>query len=159
MPALITEYTVTTPPVISAGISYAFKDFLIAADFDWIDYGKLEFSDTDEDLVRELNSDIKNTFRSVFNLKFGAEYKLPFDNIKLRAGYAIYPSPYEGDPSDFDRKVISFGISYLVAESILIDAAYATNSYKTINSMYDSYTRTDEKITANTLMLNLGIRF
>jgi long-subunit fatty acid transport protein len=154
-----TEYTVTTPPVISAGVSYSFMDFLAAVDFDWIDYAKLEFSDADEDLLRELNTDIKNTFRSVFNLKFGLEYKLPFDNVKIRAGYAMYPSPYDGDPSDYDRKVISFGLSYLLAESILIDGTYAIGNYKTINSMYDSVTRTDEKISTNTLMLNLGIRF
>jgi long-subunit fatty acid transport protein len=152
------EYDVITPFILSGGGSFNYKGLILAGDFEWIDYTQLEFANANSDIL-SLNKDIKNTFQSVINLHAGAEYTIPEINLKLRAGFALYPSPYKGDPSDFNRTQISFGLGYLVDESLMVDAAYSMGSFNTLHSNYDNYSKTDEKIKTNNVILSLSFRF
>jgi long-subunit fatty acid transport protein len=152
------EYDVATPFVIGGGASFSFKGFIISGDLEWIDYSQLEFSNANEDIMA-LNKDIKNTFRSVINYRGGIEYTIPDINLKLRGGYAVYPSAYKNDPSSFDRKQISFGLGYLVEESLMLDAAYSIGSFNTLHSNYDNYSILDEEVKTGNFILTMSFRF
>jgi long-subunit fatty acid transport protein len=152
------EYDVTTPWVFGGGVSVSFNNFIVSGDLEWIDYTQLEFSNANDDII-SLNKDIKNTFRSVLNYRAGLEYTIPNINLKVRGGYAVYPSAYNGDPSDYDRKQISFGLGYLVEESMMIDAAYSIGSFNTLHSNYDSYSITEEDVKTKNFVLTLSFRF
>ena len=118
----------------------------------------MEFSDATE-AVTDLNRDIKSYLQSVINFRGGIEYTIPDIELKLRGGYAYYPSPFKGDPSDYDQKIVSFGLGYLVAESLMIDATYSINSYSTKRVNYDSSSETLEKAKASNLLVTLSFRF
>jgi long-subunit fatty acid transport protein len=152
------EYDVITPFVFSGGGSFSFKGLILSGDFEWIDYTQIEFANASADLL-SLNKDIKNTFRSVVNLRGGAEYTIPDVNLKLRAGFSLYPSAYKNDPSDYDRKQISFGLGYLVDESLMLDAGYSLGTLSTIHSNYDQTSMTSEKVKTNNFILSLSFRF
>ena len=155
------EYKVTTPYVFALGFGWSYMGFLLSGDVEWIDYTQMEFSDATED-VMELNRDMKNYLQSALNFRVGLEYTIPMIELKLRGGFSLYPSPYKGDPSDYDRQIISFGLGYLVAESLMIDAAYAMNSFTTkrVNYAYEGLiSETIEKVKANTFLVSLSFRF
>jgi len=152
------KYNVTTPYTIGVGLAWTYMGFLLSGDFEMIDYTQLKFSNANDDIT-QMNRDIKRDLQSVFNFRLGLEYTIPAIELKLRGGFGVYPSPYKGDPSDYDRQVISFGLGYLVAESLMIDAAYAMNSFSTRRVNYDSTSETLEKISANTLLFSLSFRF
>jgi long-subunit fatty acid transport protein len=152
------KYNVVTPYVFGLGFGWSYMGFLLSGDFEWIDYTQMEFSNANND-VMELNRDIRTDLQSVFNLRLGLEYTIPNIELKLRGGFGLYPSPFKGDPSDYDRNIISFGLGYLVAESLMIDAAYAINSFTTKRVNYDSTSETLEKVKANSLLVSLSFRF
>jgi len=152
------EYDVTTPFVFSTGISYSIKGILLSCDIDWIDYTQLEFSNANED-VEDLNRDIKSYLRSVINFRGGLEYTIPSIDLKVRGGYAVYPSPFKDDPSEYNQKILSFGLGYLVEESLMIDAAYSINSFTTRRVNYDYTSETIEKVKASNLLVTLSFRF
>ena len=152
------KYNVVTPYVFGLGVGWSYMGFLLSGDFELIDYTQTEFSKANDDIMA-LNRYIKTDLQSVLNLRLGLEYTIPNIELKLRGGFALYPSPYKGDPSDYDRNIISFGLGYLVAESLMIDAAYAMNSFTTKRVNYDSTSETIEKVKANSLLVSLSFRF
>ena len=152
------KYNVTTPYIFGFGFGWSYMGFLLSGDFEMVDYTQLEFSKATDD-VTALNRDIKTNLQSVFNMRVGLEYTIPMIELKLRGGFGLYPSSWKNDPSDYDRKIISFGLGYLVAESLMIDAGYAMNSFTTKRVNYDSTSETLEKIKANTFLVSLSFRF
>ena len=152
------EYTVVTPYIFSGGVAWSFKGLMLSGDLEWIDYTQTEFKNA-TDAVMELNSDIKSTLRSVVNFRGGIEYTIPDVDLRLRGGYQYYPSPFKGDPSDYNQKIMSFGLGYLVAESMMIDATYSMNSYSTKRVNYDATSETLEKVKTGNLLVTLSFRF
>jgi len=152
------KYNIVTPYTFGLGLGWSFMGFLLSGDFELMDYSQIEFSNANDD-VMELNRDIKSYLQSVLNWRLGLEYTIPKIELKVRGGFGLYPSPYKGDLSDYDRTVISFGLGYLVAESLMIDVTYAINSFTTRRVNYDSTSETIEKVKASTLLISLSFRF
>lgn len=152
------QYDVVTPYIFSGGVAWTFKGLLLSGDLEWVDYTQTEFKNATED-VMALNSEIKSTLKSVVNLRGGLEYTIPDIELKIRGGYGIYPSAFKGDPSDYDQKIASFGLGYLIEESMMIDAAYSINSFTTRRANYDITSETTEKVKASNLLITLSFRF
>lgn len=152
------EYDVVTPYVFSGGVAWTFKGLMLSGDLEWIDYTQMEFDNANED-VTALNRDIKSVLQSVVNFRGGLEYTIPTVELKLRGGYGIYPSPFKGDQSEYNQKIMSFGLGYLVEESLMIDAAYSINSFTTRRVNYDVTSETLEKVKAGNLLVTLSFRF
>jgi len=152
------EYDVRTPWVLGAGASVILHDLVLSADAEFTDWTSMEFANANSDLLL-MNKDIMSTFRSTWELRFGGEYEIPGSGFRLRAGYGLRPSPYKGDPSDFDRKTISAGAGMLLGGSVMLDLAYTNSSWKNYRSNYDATSRVDESITWNTFLATLSYRF
>ncbi len=153
-----TEYDVTTPWVFSTGLSGGTSAFTLAGAVEFIDFTQMEFNDATNSLL-DLNTDIKQLYRSTVNIRLGGEVRIPETDFSLRAGYILLPSPYEGDPSSFDRTYITGGVGLNVVSSFGIDLAYAHGSWEAYRWLYgDTYTDLEE-ITTHTFKGTVSYRF
>jgi long-subunit fatty acid transport protein len=155
------EYDVQTPFVFGGGVSINAGGFVFSGDAEYTDWSEMEFKNPSSNIsnLTSQNTDIKNLFRATTNLRAGAEYTIPEPGVRLRAGFAYQPSPYEGDPSSFAQKYITGGIGFAVESSVFIDVAYAHGWWDTFHVNYDETSRTDEKVKTDNLLFNLSYRF
>jgi long-subunit fatty acid transport protein len=160
------KYRVTTPYVLSGGISVQpFDWLLLAGDIEYIDWTQMEIK-ADRIDFSEQNSRIKNEMRATTNLRGGGEIALWNIGLKLRGGIIYNPSPWKGDPSSRDQLYYTAGIGFTLDERTTLNVAYAYGSWKSLRSNY-SYTAsgllydvgTDETITTSNLNLTLSFRF
>jgi long-subunit fatty acid transport protein len=161
-----TKYKITTPYVLSGGISIQPLEWLlVAGDAEYTDWTQMEFNTNNAALIEE-NSRIKNEMRATTNLRGGIEVSLFSLGLKLRAGIIDSPSPWKGDPSSRDQVYYTGGIGLQLDERTALNAAYAYGTWKTLRTNY-SYAvsgitygvGTDETVTTNNLNLTLSYRF
>jgi len=159
----ITSYKVTTPTVLSGGISVQpFEWLLFAGDAEYTDWTQMEFDTDNPDLIQE-NQNIKNWMRETWNLRGGAEATIFNWGLILRAGVESKPSPWKNDPSSYDQLTYTAGIGILIDASSTINASFAYGNW---NTFRDNYTwgitpasRTSESITTQTINLTFSHRF
>ncbi len=131
------DYSITTPWRISGGLAYEMAGFLLTADLEFLDWSQARlrptadfrppFTETDRNL------DIRQTYREVFNTRFGAEYDLgPW---AVRAGAAFQPDPLRdeldlrGLSVDRLRSTYTIGFSLKTLDRIALDVAYAYTGF------------------------------
>lgn len=152
------EYDVTTPFVFSAGLSYGIRNVMLTADLDYTDWTQMEFRNANARLL-SYNTLIKQEFQPTANVHLGAEFEPIAGLLQLRGGFAFMRSPYEGDPSNFNRKYITAGAGFLVADAIAIDLAFVHGFWNNYRVNYDATSRTDEDVTTNNLIGTVSYRF
>jgi long-subunit fatty acid transport protein len=89
------SYNLSTPWRISGGATFFFeKKGFISADLEWLNYSSAKYSSNSyyNDDYSADNENIKNTFKSVLNIRVGGEYRL--NNFRFRGGYSLMPDPY-----------------------------------------------------------------
>ncbi len=153
------EYDATTPFVFSAGLSYAIRDLMLAAEVEYTDWTQMEFRNTTIPQLLRFNNQIKDEFRGTGNFHLGAEYELVPGAFQIRGGFAYLQSPYAGDPTDFDKKYITAGASFSLENAVIIELGYAHGMWKDYRVNYDQTSRVDEDITTNTIMGTVAYRF
>ncbi|MCX6152299.1 MAG: hypothetical protein NTX22_17370 [Ignavibacteriales bacterium] len=155
------EYDVTTPFVFTAGGSVNYTGLFLNADISYIDYTQMEFTTgLSERKMSDNNKDIKELFRGVANFNVGAEYTIPGVGVRVRGGFILNPSPYKGDPTDYDKKYITGGLGFLADETFSIDAAYAYGWWKDFGDNYGSgVSRTNQEIKYHNAILTFSYRF
>jgi long-subunit fatty acid transport protein len=154
-------YDINSPWVYSGGISLIVNNLMLAADAEYTDWRELEFVHANPDVMAQ-NDEIRKQFRDTWNLRGGIEYDLFGLGVRLRGGFIYNPSPYQGDPSSFDRKTITGGLGIMLAGSTMLDLTYARGWYETFRYNYiqgDISSRTDEAITTNTFLMTFSYRF
>jgi long-subunit fatty acid transport protein len=152
------QYDVVTPWVFSAGLSVMLQELMVSGDIEATDWTQLKFENANADVIAQ-NKDMKTIFRGTLNFRTGLEYDFTKIGVRLRAGYMYYTSPYADDPSSFDQKYLTGGVGFLLGPSTMFDVSYARGWWDTFRTNYDSSSRTDEKITTNTVMATLSYRF
>ncbi|MBI1805225.1 MAG: outer membrane protein transport protein [Ignavibacteria bacterium] len=152
------EYDVATPFVFSAGASAGYQALMVAGDLEYTDWTQMEFRNASSRLLA-FNTQIKEEFRPTVNIHVGAEYEVLPSVLQLRAGFAYMPSPYEGDPSAFDRKYVTGGLSFSAQNAIIVELGYAHGYWKNYRVNYDATSRTDEDVKTNSLVGTVSYRF
>ncbi len=155
------EYNISTPYKLTVGAAYFHKNFTISADVSYIDYSEMEFTDgLDFFDQMENNREIKELFNSVFNFNSGIEIKIPDSFFTLRGGFIYMPSSYKDDPSDFDKKFITGGLSIDSGRNLIFNFAYAYGWWKDICDNYSSgVSRIYQENSKSNLMLGIKYRF
>ena len=156
------DYGVSTPWVFGFGGSYSpFQGLLLAASGEYTDWTETQWTDNSE--LQQDNIFMKRLFRAVLNYSVGGEFEIPKTNLRLRAGYAMKPSPKTGDPSSYDQKIITAGAGVLLQDNVMFDVAAAIGSVKTFHNNYGSVSenlsRTDESISATHVDFTVSYRF
>ncbi len=97
----------------------------ITADLEYVTYGSSKFSAAeegdDDSYYTQVNSTVKQLYKSAFNFRFGMELK--FNTIMGRLGFAHYGNPYESNPVKAGKSNISAGLGYR-DKGIFIDLTY-----------------------------------
>ena len=134
------DYSITTPWRISGGIAYDMAGFLLTADLEFLDWSQARlrptadfrppFTDVDENLL------IRQTYREVFNTRFGAEYDLGVWAVRVGAAYQPDPLREELDLRGFDvdrlRTTYTIGFSLKTLDRVALDVAYAYTEFEDV---------------------------
>jgi hypothetical protein len=157
------QYDIVTPYELGLGFSTNISSLILSAQATLIDYSQLKFQNPDglsDQDVATLNQNIKNDLKSVVNLNLGAEYTIPDIGLRLRAGYILQPSAYQGDPSKYDKNYVTLGAGFLVEEAFGIDLGYAHGWWSDYGDNYGvNVSRTDQNIKTDRLILSTTYRF
>ncbi len=131
------EYDITTPFEFTVGGSYSDRGLTLSADANLIDYTQMEFSSgLDAQTRTDNNNQIKDLFRTVVNIHAGAEYVIPHSPVIVRAGFMLMPSPFKGDPSEYDKKYATVGLGIKADKNLAFDLAYVYGWWKDIGDNY-----------------------
>ncbi len=157
------EYNITTPFELGAGFSVNLKGLIVSLQGTLIDYSQLKFEDINglgAQTVEQINQDIKDQLTAIFNYNLGFEYTFPVIGLRLRAGYIAQPSPYRGDPSEYDHQYVTGGIGFLAHETIGLDLGVAHGWWKDYGDNYGTnVSRTNQDVTVNKIILTATYRF
>lgn len=143
------DYSFRTPykVISSLGVVLGNKGF-ISVDYEFMDYSKAKFMlDTDnfqyDDMYNALNDGIKQHFKSVSNVRVGAEFKVS-DFLMARAGFGMYGSPYKKEyiGTDMKRNTYSAGLGYRT-NTFFADFAYMMLTQKQSRYLYNNDVMTD----------------
>jgi hypothetical protein len=152
------KYDIKTPFEFSFGGAFNLPQALITADITLIDYTQMEFTGGfDYDFRAQRNKDIEDLFTTVVNYSIGAEFAIPQSPFKLRVGGMYKPSPYSGDPSEFDKKFITAGAGFDLGDRVAINLGYAHGWWKDFTDNYDSnVSRIHQDITYDHFILSFS---
>jgi long-subunit fatty acid transport protein len=154
------EYEIWSPFEFGAGFSVSKFGLTISGDINLIDYTQMEFKGLSPSRTARNNKDIKQLFRSVMDYKLGTEYNILQSGIRLRAGYFVKNSPFKDDPSDFNRKYLTFGIGYITPEGFSLDLAFVRGTWKNIGDNYGSnVSRTYQSLKTTDIVFTTSFRF
>jgi long-subunit fatty acid transport protein len=156
------EYDIITPFEIGAGLSYNLKGLMVSGQVTIIDYSQTEFEDVAGlgTVAEDNNRDIKEQLKSVFNYNVGVEYNIPRTGLRVRGGFFVQPSPYQDDPSEFNRKYVTAGLGFLTDETVGIDVAYAYGWWEDFGDNYGSdVSRTFQDVSTSKFMITGIYRF
>ena len=146
----VAEDDMTLPFSLGAGVASHLKNLLLTADVRMTDWTQIDYEGpmryVDESGQRQ------QAYRRTWDIHVGAEYLLDLSDelpLRLRAGFAMEPVPYEAVFEDIDfpspedegvpvysegtfdpnRRYFTFGAGTLLAQSMTIDIAYATGTF------------------------------
>ncbi len=155
------EYRIKTPLEFSLGASVDLHLLSINAQATFIDYSQMEFSgDLETWKIKENNRIIKDNFNATLNLNFGAELKIPFTEIRTRAGIMYFPSPYKEDPKNFDKIFLNAGFGIVVSEALKFDVAYSYGFWDTYSDNYGvGQSRVFQSISSHTILVTTTIMY
>lgn len=128
---------------------------LISADYEYIDYSKSRIRSNDYDFMDE-NDIISATFGQAHNIRLGTEWK--FGIYALRAGYAMYGSPYADAPELGKRNTYSLGMG-IREKSYFIDIAYILKTLEDNFYLYNIAPVASNQYNSSSYSLTLGFRF
>ncbi|HUN66060.1 MAG TPA: outer membrane protein transport protein [Bacteroidota bacterium] len=155
------EYDASTPFVFTLAGSYGIRYLMLTGAIEYTDWTQMEFRNADPSLL-DYNTTIKEDFHATTNLHVGAEYEIVPGEVQIRAGYAYLPSPYAADAfsSGFAKKYITGGLSFSVANAVIVELGYAHGMWKDYVQNYSDPTSTvSEDVKTNTFLGTISYRF
>ena len=131
------QYKLNTPMkfLADAGLIIANKGS-ISFEYEYLNYAKAKFQSSNYNYLTE-NGNIQKYFRSTNNFRVGTEWR--FGITDVRAGYAVYGSPYARNLNAGMRQSFSGGLGVHL-NRLTIDAAYV---YSKMNKDYYFYGTND----------------
>ena len=131
------------------------------AEITYIDYTQMKFADgLDVPQRSALNKKITDTYTQTFNLKVGAEFRLPFTGLSARAGAMYLPYPIADTPQDFDRKYLTAGLGIKSGEGAMeFNVAYIYGFWDQLSEDYgSSVSEVYQKIVSQNIVASLSLR-
>ena len=155
------KYYVEATSQFGTGTTVEMDPITLSGEATFIDYTQIEFGDgLPNSLVSDNNRAIKDVYRSVLNYNLGFEYKVPYPFITIRGGFIMQPSPYDNDPSEFNRKYITAGLGFMPNKILSIDLAYAHGWWKNVGDNYGvNVSRTFQDITIDNFVVTVRYLF
>ena len=155
------EYEIKTPMEFSLGASVNLHIVNINGQVTFVDYSQTEFSGgLDESVIAANNKAINSNFRAALNYNLGAELKIPFTEIRARAGIIYQMSPYKNDPKEFDKVFLNAGVGIVVGDALSFDVAYSYGFWETYSDNYGvNQSRVFQEINSHTVIVSTTILY
>ncbi len=121
------DYKVRSPWILRVGAALKPGPLMISGDVEFKDYSQIKYTSYPPEVgftKADVNLEIKENLRNTMSWRVGGEFTVPTVGLRLRAGYAVYPSPWKDATSDMDRKVISFGAGFAFQNQFVLDVGY-----------------------------------
>ena len=168
-PLISYSYRVTTPMVLSGGVSvYPIQWLMIAGDFEYTDWTQVSMKSDDPGADASLqleNQRAATLFRATTNLRGGAEATLFDIGLKLRAGIAWKPSPYAADANthNYDQYYYTAGAGIKVDKNTWINLSCALGYQKSQMNAADLFSvpglAANENINTSIVNVSLSYKF
>jgi hypothetical protein len=161
-PVVSSEYKITTPFEFTAAASVNLFFVTAAAEISYTDYTQMRFDgEIDPPVTAALNKTIIEKYTQVFNLRGGAEFRLPFTGLSARAGFMYNPSPLASAPSDYARKVINAGLGISSGEGDFeFHITYSRNWWDEPSENFGpTAPRIDQEVKIDNIMTSFTLRF
>ena len=153
------DYRITTPFRAMGSLGFVIgKHALINADYEYVDYTYAQLNSS-PNVFADVNKTIRAKYTSAGNLRIGGEVR--FDPFSVRAGYALYGSPYAKDENkNASRSSYTFGVGFR-QNNYFFDLAYVLTQYTEYSYLYDPALVTPVKndYQNSSFMLTMGVRF
>ncbi|MFL5765460.1 MAG: OmpP1/FadL family transporter [Bacteroidia bacterium] len=153
------DYRVITPFRTSGSLGFIInKIALLNVEYEYVDYSYAQLR-APHSVFSDVNSSIRKNYTSTGNLRAGAEVR--FDPIAIRAGYALYGSPFlSGENVNAARSSYTAGIGYR-QDHYFVDFAYVLTKYSEYSYLYSHKNATPVKndFRSSSFMLTAGVRF
>ena len=164
----IYDYDFRTPSKVIMSGSFVFgKKAILSVDGEYQDYSNMKFKNggvNESDDFSDVNSKIEGSYKSVFNVKVGGEYKLT-PQVSLRAGYETYANPFDvSQTEEFtmlndDSSILSFGLGYTTGK-FFTDIAYTqANSSYLVYNIQPNIEKVELENTKSKILLTIGFKF
>ena len=157
------DYNLETPMKAVFSAAYIIgKSGILSVDYEYVDYSTIKLSDggNNYDFFDE-NQEIQNVYKSVGNLRIGAEYRLSGE-FSLRGGYEYRPSPinssYQPGVDEPKYSSLSGGLGYRQG-NFFLDAAYKHALDDNYAEVYTGSDLANYEITKDQFILTLGFKF
>jgi hypothetical protein len=152
------DYQLTTPFRAIGSLAFIIGKFgLISGEYEYVNYSqaRLYASNTS---FSDVNTDIKNKYKSPLNLRFGTEWRI--QNLLIRGGFGYYGSPYQSGTNTSEIYVGTFGLGYRV-KHFFCDMSYQWSRQKEDYYFYDStiVNPSQNRYTTSTVTTTIGFRF
>lgn len=153
------DYRLKTPSKLVGSAAVTIGQLgLVSVDYERVNYSNAVLEASDFGFINE-NQAIKENFKSVGNIRMGAELRL--GQGYLRGGYAIYSSPVKFlDPSaDAQYSVVSGGVG-IRSSDFFMDLSYANGVSSEAHYMYPEMTAGSiNKSKLSNVIATFGFRF
>lgn len=131
------EYWLRTPYRFVGSVAFQLPKFAsFNVDYELVDYSSMNFdSDYPEDFM-DVNQNIENTYKVTSNIRAGAEVVL--NPVYIRAGFAMYGSPYEQEVTDIDNFTLLYaaGLGYRTPK-FFFDFGYSLRTSELKYQLYE----------------------
>jgi long-subunit fatty acid transport protein len=137
------EYKVSVPFSLGAGMALHVDNLTLAGDINYTDWTQMEYKRLDD--LAEANRAIKETYTDALRLHLGAEYLFPQISTSLRAGFYHDPLPYKSRWLEKNRNFFTSGVGFLIDQVMTLDVALARGSWEIkgfTNGLTEKYTTT-----------------
>ena len=155
------KFTIQSPYEFSVAADVNLWFITATAEVTYIDYTQMQYSSgLDVPQMSGLNKDIIGTYTQTFNVKAGAEFRLPFTGLSFRAGAMIIPYPVADTPFEQDRKYITAGAGITSGDgAIEFHLAGILGFWDQVSVDYGtSVSQVNETITSYNIMGSLTLR-
>ncbi len=156
------KFTIQTPYEFSVAGDVNLWFITGTAEITYIDYTQMKFSgDLEVPEQSALNKKIIDTYTQTFNVKIGAEFRLPFTGLSARAGAMYIPYPIADAPTEFDRKFLTAGLGIRSGEGAMdFNVAYVYGFWdQTAEDYGASIQPIYQEIISQNILASLSLRF
>jgi hypothetical protein len=154
------DYKIKTPLKLIGSFAYTFgKKGLVGFDYEYIDFSSMQFGEGGDgyQFINE-NNEIKSIYTNTYNIKAGGEVWL--NHLALRAGYALYGSPFKSEIpfASSAVNVLSAGFGLRI-DNLFIDWAYQRYSFSDKYTLYLISPVVKREVLQNKFLFTLGYKF
>ncbi len=156
------KFTIQSPYEFSVAADVNLWIITGTAEITYIDYTQMKYSgDLEVPEQSALNKKIIDTYTQTFNLKMGAEFRLPFTGLSARAGAMYITYPVADAPTEFDRKFLTAGLGIRSGEGAMeFNVAYVYGFWDHVAEDYGSSIQPIyQEIISQNILASLSLRF